>query len=120
MTRRLRTWRVGLLMAAALACALPSALAENHPLSPQSNQALEDRLASMGFFAGAPDGEWDEETTTAVGNFQTANHLIKTGELDEETVQLLRAGEGVGKQEYLNGLAQRYGAARIVLGVAKV
>lgn len=46
---------------------------------------VQGRLENLGFFYGPIDGKMSEELEQAIRDFQKANDLVPTGELDEET-----------------------------------
>jgi hypothetical protein len=52
-------------------------------------QSAQQSLNDKGFDAGAPDGQWGPKTEEAVRNFQSANGLQVTGQLDSQTTAAL-------------------------------
>ena len=52
-------------------------------------QSAQQSLNDKGFDAGAPDGQWGPKTEEAVRNFQGANGLQATGQLDSKTIAAL-------------------------------
>jgi peptidoglycan hydrolase-like protein with peptidoglycan-binding domain len=52
-------------------------------------QSAQQSLNEKGFDAGAPDGQWGPKTEDAVRNFQSANGLQLTGQLDSQTIAAL-------------------------------
>ncbi len=55
---------------------------------------VQARLASLGFYRGALDGELSDETEGALQDFQVAYGLDPTGEIDDATREKLRAAFG--------------------------
>lgn len=56
-----------------------------------SIRGVQARLANLGYFAGEPTGEMEEETRAALMAFQAAAGLSATGELDSDTEDALDA-----------------------------
>ena len=104
---------LALSLCACLAVAIPAASAENDW---DINQTLEARLSDLGFFSEVPDENADEATRIALANFQTANDLEATGELDKQTRRRLGDEECVSKTAYLTGLSDRYREAELAEG----
>jgi len=50
---------------------------------------LQSKLAQAGYYTGTPNGQWDQRTVDALKNFQVANSLPATGELDPGTIRKL-------------------------------
>ena len=105
-----------LVIAGICACPGLSGLAENERLDEETNLALETVLSELGYFTEVPDANGDESTRIALANYQTANSLEATGRLDAETTRRLRGRESVSKEDYLNGLAERYQSATLAQG----
>lgn len=55
---------------------------------------VQARLRNLGYLGGPLSGEFDDATRTALQGFQGDNELDATGELDEATVEALRAAHG--------------------------
>ena len=51
--------------------------------------AVQSRLAKLGYYAGAVDGQWGSQTAAAVRRFQVAKELRVTGELNAATLNAL-------------------------------
>ena len=60
------------------------------------------RLFELGYFAGACDGYFGDETLTAIMNFQTANGMSATGLADPDTVLKIKSGDAVTKRDYID------------------
>jgi hypothetical protein len=56
------------------------------------NQALQAKLAQLGFYHGRIDGVVGPETEAAIREFQASRGLRATGELDSETLDALGSG----------------------------
>lgn len=68
------------------------------PASPAEGQApatpiviieVQKKLASEGYDPGAADGVWGPQTEAAVRNFQRDQNLDATGQLDQDTMEIL-------------------------------
>ena len=75
-------------------------------LRPEHIRAVQRNLNQKGFDAGAVDGIWDDETRSALRNFQKSQSMKQTGNLDEKTATAL--GVQFAQQE---GGGQTTGAA---------
>ena len=64
-------------------------------LQPVMRIMVERRLAGLGLEPGAPDGQFDDQTRLAIGQYQTARGIPPTGYLDQTTATLLLA-EAIG------------------------
>ncbi len=60
--------------------------------SPERIHEIQDALTKKGVYTGVPTGTWDDSTSSALRNFQSANHLTPTGKLDALTLQKLGLG----------------------------
>ena len=58
-------------------------------MGPEQIREVQQQLNKEGFHAGSVDGKWNEDTQTAVRNFQQAKGLEATGQLDEKTLDEL-------------------------------
>jgi peptidoglycan hydrolase-like protein with peptidoglycan-binding domain len=59
---------------------------------------IQQALAREGFYSDGPNGKWDDATTTAMRNFQSAKGLTPTGKLSALSLQKLGLGsETAGK-----------------------
>jgi peptidoglycan hydrolase-like protein with peptidoglycan-binding domain len=56
------------------------------PLSQQFVRQIQMRLRQQGVYDGKPTGAWDDQTTKAVQNFQQANNIQPTGQIDGATI----------------------------------
>jgi peptidoglycan hydrolase-like protein with peptidoglycan-binding domain len=56
---------------------------------------IQQALAREGFYQSAPSGKWDDETTQAMRNFQTAKGLVPTGKLGALSLQKLGLGSEI-------------------------
>jgi peptidoglycan hydrolase-like protein with peptidoglycan-binding domain len=59
-------------------------------LTPASLRVLQERLRSLGFYRGTPDGEWGSGTEQALREYQQSRGLTATGILDDNTVRSLQ------------------------------
>lgn len=66
-------------------------------LSQDQIQQVQRRLNQKGFDAGAVDGKWNNRTQSALRNFQEAQGMKQTGNLDQKTVSSL--GVDFGSQD---------------------
>ena len=48
-------------------------------------EAVQNRLTDQGFNAGVADGKWGSHTLNALRNWQQANGITPTGEIDDQT-----------------------------------
>lgn len=58
-------------------------------MSAATRRDVEQSLSDEGFQPGDIDGEWDEQTTAALENFQEEMGLDTTGEIDNDTLSAL-------------------------------
>lgn len=56
---------------------------------------IQTALAAHGSYKGEPNGRWDDSTTQAMKQFQSANGLTPTGKLDALTLQKLGLGSEI-------------------------
>jgi peptidoglycan hydrolase-like protein with peptidoglycan-binding domain len=71
------------------AWAQPSPLTYVQPLSQAGVLAVQQRLKQSGAYGGPTDGVWGPESTAALEQFQRANGLQVTGQLNQATVATL-------------------------------
>lgn len=76
---------------------------------------LTKRLVELGFMTESTD-EYSDTVATAVGDFQTANGLSRTGVADVETQLLLHGEDAVTRQAYMAAFIQKYQNAYITAG----
>lgn len=109
LSRPLR-WLAALTAAALLAgCALAEPAVEpSQELTSEQVQAMEARLAELGYLSAEPDGEMDGETRSALESFQQANGLDVTGEADAATLERLNHTDALSRQDYLARFANAY------------
>jgi N-acetylmuramoyl-L-alanine amidase len=87
---------------AALAMA-PTAMAQVaapsfvQPLAPSALRAVQERLHAAGFYNGAADGAWNEDSQLALQRFQENRQLQPTGQLNGATAAAL----GLSPQDLL-------------------
>jgi hypothetical protein len=73
-----------------LAPGVPGVTEENNTaMSREDTIAVEEALAASGFDPGVVDGFVDNDTRTAIREFQKDNDLVITGTVDKNTAQLL-------------------------------
>ncbi len=63
------------------------------------------RLQALGYFDGECTGAFSDTLRTAIRNFQTANGLPVTGELDDKAITVLNSPTAVSKKAYLESLS---------------
>ncbi len=68
---------------------------------------LTKRLAELGYIGVSTD-KYDDAVASAVGDFQTANGLERTGIADIGTQQLLHEEEAVTRQAYMTAFTKKY------------
>jgi peptidoglycan hydrolase-like protein with peptidoglycan-binding domain len=64
------------------------------PLSPQSVQAVQDRLRQAGAYSGNVDGIWGADSETALQHFQQTHQLQVTGQMNQATAATLGIDPG--------------------------
>jgi len=69
--------------------ALPPAVPSPETLRPASVRAVQERLRSLGFYAGGVDGVWGQSTQSAVQKFQQNRGLQPNGQLNSGTITAL-------------------------------
>ena len=82
---------------------------------------IQERLNTLGYLDATPDGEYGEQTETAVKGFQKVNDLVETGVVDEVTYEVLfsdTAKEMPGQEKKANIPADQ--KARVNTPSAKV
>lgn len=97
-------------IAALVLISLPHALAADMLDSGMSGDkvtALSLKLVDLGFIS-EPTDIYDEKLVSAVGDFQTANGIERTGTADDETLQLVYSLSAVSRSEYLTYIAEKY------------
>ena len=55
---------------------------------------IQGRLSGLGFYAGAIDGQMNEETAAAISKFQRKNSMAETGQIDESLKSKLKSAFG--------------------------
>lgn len=68
---------------------------------------LTRRLVELGYMTEAVE-QYDEKVTSAVGDFQTANNLERTGTADMETQQVIYSDNAVKRQDYIAAYIKKY------------
>lgn len=76
---------------------------------------LTRRLSELGFIA-EPVSEYDERVISAIGDFQTANGLERTGIADIETQQQMNASDVVTRSDYITAFSVRYAGKNVTTG----
>ena len=69
--------------------------------------ALSLKLVDLGYIDEATD-VYDEKLVSAVADFQTVNGLERTGNADEETLQIVYSLSAISRSEYLAALSEKY------------
>ena len=97
------------------------------PMCAQAAQVLEDgaagetvmvltrRLVELGFISESVD-EYDGRVISAIGDFQTANGLERTGIADIETQQAMNSDDAVTRAEYIMKFSERYDGRVLSVG----
>lgn len=62
---------------------------QRQEVSPRMVKQLQARLHQQGYYDGKVTGNWDEDTSDALENFQEANGLQPSGQLDGPTIFIL-------------------------------
>lgn len=77
--------------AAAAEDAAPADTANGYALGDYADEIvlIQERLSALGYLEATPDGEYGEQTETAVIGFQKVNDLVETGVVDEVTYETL-------------------------------
>ena len=63
--------------------------------TPARISEIQSALAAQGSYKGEPNGKWDDSTTQAMKDFQSANGLSPTGKLDALSLQKLGLGSEI-------------------------
>ncbi|MDB5411186.1 MAG: Peptidoglycan-binding protein [Rhodospirillales bacterium] len=66
-----------------------NAASDQDQLSRRLVRHIQTRLKQQGYFGRAPDGMWDNDTVTALQDFQDSSGLQSTGQLDGATIYIL-------------------------------
>lgn len=96
-----------LLLCAAFAAGGKAAQVLEDGASGETVMVLTRRLAELGYIDGSIS-EYDAEVASAIGDFQTANGLERTGVADIATQQAMNSTEAVMRSEYMNDFAAKY------------
>ena len=64
---------------------------------------VQEKLRELGFDAGPPNGDFGAKTQTALGQFQLANGLPVSGQLDDRTLGVLGVSRDVQSAEASTG-----------------
>lgn len=72
-----------------------SPVEETEGIDEEKIASIQSKLKELGYYNGEETGEFDEATTEALKNFQTANGLDATGVVDDETHYRLFYYDGV-------------------------
>ncbi len=75
-------------------------------ISPAQVRLVEQALSQRGYDSGNVDGSWDQQTASALTNFQQAIGLEPTGQLNSRSIQAL----GLRGSQAFGGGAGQYGA----------
>lgn len=94
-------------------CALAAQLLEAGAAG-ETVMVLTRRLCELGYM-DEPVDEYDERVTSAVGDFQTANGLERTGTADVATQQALYSDGAVKRQEYIASYIRKYSGVSLTL-----
>ncbi|MBV8578345.1 MAG: peptidoglycan-binding protein [Acetobacteraceae bacterium] len=70
------------------------ALTYVQPLTTEATRAIQDRLHQLGSYSGPSDGVWGPGSQTALSQFQSADGLQPTGQLNQATVSMLGLNAG--------------------------
>jgi peptidoglycan hydrolase-like protein with peptidoglycan-binding domain len=69
-------------------------LSYTQPLSPQSVQAVQDKLRQAGAYTGNVDGIWGADSESALQHFQQSHQLQVTGQMNQATAATLGIDPG--------------------------
>lgn len=72
----------------------PRQRAQTAPTPARISQ-IQSALAAQGVYKGQPNGKWDNATTQAMKDYQSAHGLTATGKLDALTLQKLGLGSEI-------------------------
>lgn len=103
------------LFAAAFAATAQAAQVLEDGASGETVMVLTRRLAELGYIEGSVD-EYDARVTSAIGDFQTANGLERTGVADIATQQAMNSADAVTRGEYMVDFAAKYAGKSIYSG----
>ena len=98
-----RLLAAALVLAIAAPAMVPTAMAQVaapsfvQPLAPSALRAVQERLHAAGFYNGATDGAWNEDSQLALQRFQENRQLQPTGQLNGATAAAL----GLSPQQLL-------------------
>lgn len=106
-----------LILSAMLACGAQAAQVLEGGDAGETVMVLTRRLSELGFIAESVS-EYDDSVASAIGDFQTANGLERTGIADIETQQLMNSSDAVTRQEYITGFAALYAGKNVASGVS--
>lgn len=79
-------------------------------LKPEHIRAVQRNLNQKGFDAGEVDGVWDDETRSALRNFQRSQSMKQTGALDQKTASALGVQFAQPEAGQTTGAANRQGS----------
>lgn len=85
------------------------ASADQDQLSKRLVRHIQTRLKQQGYYDGSPDGVWDSDTVSALEDYQDANGLPSSGQLDGPTIYILGiatppyGGGGASPQQSYSG-----------------
>ena len=82
--------------------------------SGETVNVLTRRLCELGYI-DASVSEYDDSVISAVGDFQTANGLERTGTADVATQQALYSENAVSRGEYINSYINKYAGISLTL-----
>jgi peptidoglycan hydrolase-like protein with peptidoglycan-binding domain len=87
----MKTLGAAALLAAVLAAgpAVAQQLTYDQALAPSAVRVVQDRLRQAGFYNGAVDGVWGDDSQVALQQFQQSHGLQVTGQLNQATAALL-------------------------------
>ncbi len=115
MLRRFITQFIILLMlCAAVGCAQAAQVLEDGAAG-ETVMVLTRRLVELGFI-GESVNVYDERVISAVGDFQTANGLERTGIADIETQQKMNSDDAVTRGEYISQFSEKYDGMTLGVG----
>lgn len=76
---------------------------------------LTRRLSDLGYIE-APVSQYDQNVMSAVGDFQTANGLARTGTADIDTQQILYSDQAVPRSEFIAAYTKKYAGVSLSTG----
>lgn len=113
MRRIMRVWAAVAAVILTCQCAFAAQVLEAGSEG-ETVRVLTRRLCELGYMKEAVD-TYGEGVTSAVGDFQTANGLERTGTADLETQQLIYSDSAVRRQDYIASYIKKYSGINLAV-----